>query len=96
MALLSAIDSAAFWPSTDVRRWKPKVSEIRRSGELLAKEPCTICRLTMVTSPAAQTSGTAPGNCSLPPLAATIALMSALPRLCEPGMTQRQLPSVVG
>ena len=38
-------------PSTEARRWNPNVMEIRRSGDVLAKEQCKVWRLTMVTSP---------------------------------------------
>ena len=49
----------------------------------------------MATSPGSQSMGTAPGKRS-EPLAARIALMSALPPVWVPGTTHRAFSGVVG
>ena len=54
------------------------------SGEVLAKEPWSVWRLAIVTSPGSQSSGTASGSRSLPP-ASTRALMSTRPMLVGAG-----------
>lgn len=68
---------------------------MRRSGELLAKKPCTSWRLVTIVSPAAHSIGTAPSIRS-DPLSATIFLMSALPLRWLPGSTQTPLAAVLG
>ena len=69
--------------------------DTRGSGEVLANEPCNICRLTMVTSPASVTNGMASGRRSLPSLAATRARISMRPSVWLPGMIHNALAGVV-
>jgi hypothetical protein len=74
-------------PSSDARRWKPKLTVTRTSSLVFANEQCSAWRLHIATSPGAQTSGTASGSRS-DPAAATNALMSAFAR-CDPGTTHK-------
>jgi len=78
-----------------LRGKNPALRVIRRSGELLAKEPCTIWRLVTIVSPASHSIGTAPSMRS-DPLSATIFLMSALPLLWLPGSTHTPFAAVLG
>ena len=69
---------------------------MRRSGELLANEPCRSWRLLVtIVSPAAHSMGTAPSIRS-EPLSATSFLISALPSRWLPGSTQTPFPAVLG
>ena len=72
---------------------KPEIDRDAPVALVLAKEPCRVWRLVIATSPGAQIIGTASGSLSLP-AAVTRALMSILPRRCEPGTTQTPFAGV--
>jgi hypothetical protein len=80
--------------STEARGRNPKLTVTRRSGDVLANEPCTSWRLEMITSPGPEIIGTA-SRMRSDPLASTNARTSTARWTWLPGSAHTPLPGVL-